>query len=102
MISEGINFYIFISAIVFASGMYVLLSSKNSVRILTGLLLLFSGSFINIAAISFTGLFSPEGQIILYLISTTCILNIAAGVILCIAHYKKYFSNNLTASEIIE
>lgn len=101
MISEGINFYIFISAIVFAAGLYVILSSKNSVRILAGILLLFSGSLINIAAISGAGFFNPEGQIILYLISGTCILNISAGVILCVTHYKKYLSNNITPSKII-
>jgi len=102
LISEGINFYIFISAIVFAAGLYILLSSKNSVRIITGITMLFSASLINIAAISSVSVFNPEGQVLLYLVSFICLLNIAAGVILLTMHYKTFSKNNISGNSVNE
>jgi len=102
LISEGINFYIFISAIVFAAGLYILLSSKNSVRIITGITMLFSASLINIAAISGVSVFNPEGQILLYLVSIICLLNIAGGIILLTLHYKTFSTNNISGNNVNE
>ena len=100
--AEGINFYIFISAFVFAAGLYVLLSSKNSIRIITGITMLFSASLVNIAAISGVNTFNPEGQILLYLVSIICLLNIAGGVILLTLHYKTFSTNNISGNSINE
>jgi len=100
--AEGINFYIFFSAIVLAAGLYVLLSSRNSIRIITGITMLFSASLINIAAISGVNVFNPEGQILLYLVSIICLLNIAAGILLITLHHKKFSTNIIQDNISIE
>jgi len=102
LISEGINFYIFISAFIFAAGLYVLLSSKNTIRIISGITMLFSASLINIAAISGVSVFNPEGQILLYLVSIICLLNIAAGIILLTLHFKTFSTNNISGNSVNE
>ncbi|MBE2225754.1 MAG: hypothetical protein IAE93_00355 [Ignavibacteria bacterium] len=100
--SEGINFYIFVSAIVFAAGLYVLLSSKNSIRIITGITMMFSASLINIAAIAGVDAFNAEGQILLYLVSFICLLNIAGGILLFTLHQKKFSTQNIRENISIE
>ena len=100
--AEGVNFYFFISAIVFSLGLYTLLSSKNAVRITIGIILLFSASVINITSISGINVFNPEGQILVYLISGICLLNVSTGIILFFTFYKKYSSNNIIETKIID
>lgn len=89
----GINYYIFISAIVFGLGLYTLLSSKEALRVIIALVMLFSSSIINIAAFSSFWGFNPEGQIMIFTISAVCLLNIFAGIILFIKNNMVYKNN---------
>lgn len=89
----GINHYIFISVVTFGAGLFVLLTAKESIRVLIGLSMLFSASIINIAAFSGFWNFNPEGQIIIFIISAICLLNISVGIILFIGHYKAFHTN---------
>ena len=84
----GINHYILLSAILFGFGIYTVIAHKNIVRVLIGITLIFSASIINFAAFSGFRNFNPEGQIIIYVLSGTCLLVLAVGAILTYNHYK--------------
>ncbi len=102
MTETGINHYIFISAVIFGIGLLVVLTAKEAVRVIIGLSLLFSAAILNISA--FTGFwnFNPEGQIAIFLVTSVCILNIAAGMILFIRHYKINKSNFFNEVDTVE
>ncbi|MEO8513907.1 MAG: NADH-quinone oxidoreductase subunit K [Ignavibacteria bacterium] len=89
----GINHFIFISAAMFCIGLYILLTAREAVKVITGLVILFAASILNISAFSGYWNFNPEGQITIYLVTAVCALNILAGIILMIKHYKAYRSN---------
>lgn len=84
----GINYYIFVSAIVFGMGLYTLLTAKEAIRLTVALFMLFSASFINIAAFSSFWGYNPEGQLIMFIVSAVCLLNISAGIILFTRIYR--------------
>jgi NADH-quinone oxidoreductase subunit K len=46
----GINYYIFISAVLFGIGLLIMLTAKEAVRVILGLSILFSASILNIPA----------------------------------------------------
>lgn len=98
----GINHFIFISAVLFGIGLFILLSSKEAVRVILGLSILFSASILNIAAFSGFWNFNPEGQIIIYLVSAVCLLNIAAGVALFINQYRIFRTNKFEEINDVE
>ncbi len=89
----GINHFIFISALLFGIGLYVLLTAKEAVRVIIGLSMLFTSSILNIAAFAGFWNFNPESQIIIFVIAVVCLLNIITGVILFFRHYKVYKTN---------
>lgn len=78
----------------FGIGLYILLTAKEAVRVIIGLSMLFSASILNISSFSGFWNFNTEGQITIFLIAAICILNISAGIILFIKHYKEYKTNN--------
>ena len=98
----GINSYIFVTAIMFGLGLYILLSSKEAIRVTIGMVILFSASIINIAAFSGFWDFNAEGQIMIFMISFICLLNITAGIVLFINHYKIFKTNNFEEVNNIE
>jgi len=98
----GINYYIFISALVFGLGLYTLLTAKEAIRVIIALVMLFSASLINIAAFSSFWGFNPEGQIIMFTVSAVCLLNISAGIILFAKNYKIYNNNLIEEPDSVE
>jgi len=98
----GINYYIFVSALVFGLGLYTLLTAKESIRVIIALVMLFSASLINIAAFSSFWGFNPEGQIIMFAVSAVCLLNISAGIILFTKNYKEYNNNLIEEPDSVE
>lgn len=98
----GINYYIFVSAIVLGLGLYTLLTAKEAIRVIIALVMLFSASLINIAAFSSFWGFNPEGQIIIFIVSVACLLNIAAGIVLFIKNYKIYQNDLIEEPDSVE
>ena len=89
----GINHFIFISTVIFGIGLLVVLTAKEAVRVIIGLSLLFSASILNISAFAGFWNFNPEGQIAIWLVTAICILNVVAGSILFIKHFRIYKTN---------
>ena len=98
----GINFYIFVSAIVFGFGLYTLLTAKGTIRTVIAVFMLFSASLINLAAFSSFWGFNPEGQIIMFAVSAVCFLNLAAGIILFVKNFKTYNNNLIKEPDSVE
>ena len=98
----GINYYIFISALVFGLGLYTLLIAKDAIRVLIAFVMLFSASIINIAAFSSFWGFNPEGQIIMFAITAVCLLNLAAGIILFVKNFRMYKNNLIKEPDSVE
>ena len=92
----GINYYIFISAIVFGLGLITVISARDAIRAITGIIMLFTASAINIAA--FTGFMrsGTDGKIILLLITAACVLQIGFGILLMIQNYRLNKDHSLT------
>lgn len=89
----GINHFILLSAILLGLGIYLAVSSKHKVKIVTGIAILFTASLINLAAFSGVKNFNPEGQIILFVIGAICLLIIFTGCIII------YNNRKITATE---
>ncbi len=89
----GINFYIFVSSMIFGFGLFTLITAKEAIRVTIALVMLFSASLINIAAFSSFWGFNPEGQIIMFIVTAICLLNIAAGIILFFLNHRSYRNN---------
>ncbi|HWA06669.1 MAG TPA: NADH-quinone oxidoreductase subunit K [Ignavibacteria bacterium] len=89
----GINFYIFVSSMIFGFGLFTLITAKEAIRATIALVMLFSASLINIAAFSSFWGFNPEGQIIMFIVTAICLLNIAAGIILFFKNHRSYRNN---------
>ena len=102
MTETGINHFIFLSAVIFGIGLFVVLKAKEAVRVITGLLLLFSASILNISAFAGFWNFNPEGQIAIFLVTAVCVLNIMAGLILFIKHFRIYRTNNFDEVNTVE
>ncbi|HMQ80748.1 MAG TPA: NADH-quinone oxidoreductase subunit K [Ignavibacteria bacterium] len=98
----GINYYIFISALVFGLGLYTLLTAKEAIRVIIALVMLFSASLINIAAFSGFWGFNPEGQLIMFAVTTVCLLNLAAGIVLFVNNFKMYKNNLIKEPDPVE
>lgn len=89
----GINHIIFISAVLLGIGMYILITAKEAIRVIIGLSVLFSASILNISAFSGFWNFNTEGQITIFLVTAICVMNISAGLLLFIIHYKTFKTN---------
>lgn len=85
----GINHYIFLSAVILGLGIYAVVSHKNIFRILAGLVLIFTASAINIAALTGISNYNAEGQIILYLTVFIVIMTLFIGAIMFYNNYKQ-------------
>ena len=102
MTETGINHFIFISAVIFGIGLLVVLTAKEAVRVIIGLTFLFSASILNISAFSGFWNFNPEGQIIIFIVTAVCLLNIIAGLILFIKHFRIHRTNNFDEVSSVE
>ncbi len=98
----GINHFIFISAVMLGIGLYIMFTAKEATRVIIGLSILFSASVLNISAFSGFWNFNAEGQITIFLITAICLLNISAGIILFIKHYKEFRTNNFDEVSRVE
>ncbi|MCC6865721.1 MAG: hypothetical protein IT280_06120 [Ignavibacteria bacterium] len=87
----GINYFIFVSAVLFGIGLITVVSAKGGIRNLTGILLMFFSCIINLAAIGGFWGFNPESRILIFLISAVCLIHLSAGAIM---FYKYYIENS--------
>lgn len=93
--TAGINHFIFISAVLFGLGLYSIIANRNFIKILFGIILIFTASFINFTAFSNFKWFNPEGQIIIFILSAMCFLLVLTGCVLGYIYYKEFKSSEL-------
>lgn len=93
--AAGINHFIFISTVLFGLGLYSIIAHRNIIKILFGVILIFTASIINFTTFSNFNWFNPEGQIIILILSAICFLLVSIGCILGYNYYKEYNSLEL-------
>lgn len=88
----GLSYYLLLAALLFSSGIYVVISKKNAVFVLIGIELMLNGANLLLASFSRHGL---HGQIfaIFSVVLTVCEVAIALAILLNI--YRKYQTSNL-------
>lgn len=93
----GINYYIFVSAILFGLGLLTVISAKDAVKSIAGIIMLFTASIINIAAFSgFWGM-NKEGKLLIAIITITCAVQIGYGILLAVKEHRA--SGSISLSE---
>ncbi|KXK56442.1 MAG: NAD(P)H-quinone oxidoreductase subunit 4L, chloroplastic [Chlorobi bacterium OLB5] len=85
----GIHYYIFVSAAVLGLGLITVISARSVYKLITGVVLVFSASIINIAAFSGFWGFNPEGQILILLTLFFTFLVMLTGIIILGYRRKK-------------
>lgn len=93
--TAGLNHFIVLSAVLFGLGIYTVIAHKNIVKSMAGIIMIFVSSIINLAAFSGFKNFNQEGQVILFITASVCILNILIGTVLSYNYYKKTKSTSL-------
>jgi NADH-quinone oxidoreductase subunit K len=78
----GVNHFIVITAILFGLGLYSVITYKNRVKLLSGIVLIFLSAILNFAAFSNFNGFNTEGQIIVFILSAACLLLFSIGFII--------------------
>jgi NADH:ubiquinone oxidoreductase subunit K len=91
----GINHFVFIGTILFGIGLYIIIANRNIIKILFGIILVFTASIINFAAFSNFVWFNPESHIIIFAVSCVFILLLLTGCITGFNFVKKYNSFEL-------
>jgi|SRR4030095_6292537 len=86
----GINHFVFIGSLLFGLGLCIVISSRNIVKILLGIILMFLSSVLNFAAFSNIKWFNPESHIILLVVIFFFVLLLITGYILAYNFVKKY------------
>ena len=86
----GLNHYLILSSVLFAIGLYGALSKKNIIIILMSIELMLNA--VNIALVAFSR-FSPahnlDGQVFVFFIITVAAAEVAVGLALMVALYRK-------------
>lgn len=68
LINMGINYFIFISAVLFFAGMFKLLFANKRIELLASLGIMFAASLINLSVSGSAVSFNPEVQILLFVL----------------------------------
>lgn len=86
------SYHLYLSALLFSAGVYVVLSKRNAVFVLIGIELILNAANLMLAVFSRTNLY---GQVfaIFSIVLTVCEVAIALAILLNI--YKKYKASNL-------
>lgn len=95
MISAGINHFIFLSALMFGLGIYTLASQRNIIRVFLGIILILFSPVLSFAAFANFHGFNPDGQIILLVLITICILLLMIGGVIFYNYYRESGSTDL-------
>lgn len=78
----GVNHFIVITAILFGLGLYAVITYKNHVKLLSGIVMIFLSAILNFAAFSNFNGFNTEGQIIVFILSAVCLSLFIIGYII--------------------
>src|SRR4030095_6103626 len=96
----GINHFIFIGSLMFGFVLCIVITSRNIIKILCGIILMFLSSVLNFTAFSNFKWFNPEAQIIVLTVICLFILLLITGFILAYNFFKKYKILNLEPDNI--
>ena len=87
-----VSYYLYLAALLFSSGIFVVVSKRNAVFVLIGIELMLNGANLVLASFSQADL---NGQVfaIFSVVLTVCEVAIALAILLNV--YKKYATSNL-------
>ena len=98
MIEVGLNHYLVVSAILFALGVYGIVTRKNAVMVLMGIELILNAANINFVAFSRYGNFGLNGQMFALFVIVLAAAEAAIALAIVLNIYKTY--SNVNVDEI--
>lgn len=91
-----LNFLLFLGAILFSCGLYVVITRKNVIMVLIGIELMLNAANINLVAFSAFDPGELQGQVFTLFIITVAAAEAAVGLALVVKVYQYFQSSNLT------
>ena len=91
-----VNFLLFLGAILFSCGLYVVIARKNLIMVLIGIELMLNAANINLVTFSAFDPGEIQGQIFTLFIITVAAAEAAVGLALVVKVYQYFKSSDLT------
>lgn len=91
-----LNFLLFLGAILFSCGLFVVITKKNVIMVLIGIELMLNAANINLVAFSAFDPGELQGQIFTLFIITVAAAEAAVGLALVVKVYQYFRSSDLT------
>jgi NADH-quinone oxidoreductase subunit K len=95
MITVGLYHYLFISTILFALGIFAVVTRKNAVMVLMGLELILNAANINFVAFARYGNFGFQGQLMALFVIVLAAAEAAIALAIVLNIYKVFSSVNV-------
>ncbi|MFC2134831.1 NADH-quinone oxidoreductase subunit NuoK [Bacteroidota bacterium] len=95
MIEVGLNHFLVVSAILFALGIYGIVTRKNAVMVLMGIELILNAANINFIAFSRYGNFGLNGQIFALFVIVLAAAEAAIALAIVLNIYKTFANVNV-------
>lgn len=91
-----LNFLLFLGAILFSCGLYVVITRKNVIMVLIGIELMLNAANVNLVAFSAFDPGELQGQVFTLFIITVAAAEAAVGLALVVKVYQYFQSSDLT------
>jgi len=98
----GLTHYLFIGAILFALGLYSVLTRRNAISILMGVELILNGANINYVAFSHFSTANVEGQIYAIFVIMLAAAEAAVGLAIVLAIFQIFRTIDVEAAETLK
>jgi NADH-quinone oxidoreductase subunit K len=95
MITVGLYHYLFISTILFALGIFAVVTRKNAVMVLMGIELILNAANINFVAFARYGNFGFQGQLMALFVIVLAAAEAAIALAIVLNIYKVFSSVNI-------
>jgi len=95
MISVGLYHFLIVSAILFALGLYALLTRRSVLMVLIGIELIITGAAINFAAFAKYGAIGIAGEVATFFITMFGIIEAAVAIAIILNFYKDFKQTDL-------
>lgn len=91
-----LNFLLFLGAILFSCGLYVVITRRNVIMVLIGIELMLNAANVNLVAFSAFDPGELQGQVFTLFIITVAAAEVAVGLALVVKVYQYFQSSDLT------
>ena len=102
MVTIGLHDYLYVGAILFALGLYTVLTRRNAISILMGIELILNSANINYVAFSHFSTGNVDGQIYAIFVIMLAAAEAAVGLAIVLAIFQIFHTIDVEAAEALK